>query len=84
MDAPVPVFPSSTHLDAWQSVNCARCGKGEGHASGCVLAMEALKSMYNDGMLPRAVAEMIGYMETGGPIKRRASPYWRCREFEPR
>ncbi len=84
MDEPVSVFPSSTHLDAWQSVNCARCSRGEDSAFGCDLAMAAVKSMYDDGWLPRAVAEMIGYLGSGALPRRRASPYWRCREFEPR
>ncbi len=48
------------------------------------LAMSALKSMYDDGRLHRDVAEKIGYLDSGDPVRLRASPYWRCREFEPR
>ena len=84
MAEPVSVFPSSKHLDAWQSVNCVKCGKGDDFAFRCDLAMSALKSMYDDGRLPRDIAEKIGYLDSGDPIRLRASPYWRCREFEPR
>jgi len=84
VEDPVSVFPSSKQLDAWQSVNCAKCGKSDDFAFRCDLAMSALKSMYDDGRLPRDVAEKIGYVDSGDPIRRRASPYWRCREFEPR
>ena len=84
MEESVAVFPSSKYLDAWQSVNCAKCGKADDFALRCDLAMSTLKSMYDDGRLPRGVAERIGYLGSGDPIRQRASPYWRCREFEPR
>ena len=84
MDESVSVFPSTRHLDAWKSVNCAKCGKGGDLAFRCDLAMSALKSMADDGRLPRNVAEKIGFLDSGGPVRQRASPFWRCREFEPR
>jgi len=80
----VSVFPSSSYLNTWQSFNCARCGKGDDIAFRCDLAMSALKSMYDEGRLPRDVAEKIGYLESGAPTRQRTSARWRCREFEPR
>ncbi len=84
MEESVSVFPSSQYLNAWQSFNCARCGKADKVALRCGLAMSALKSMYDDGRLPRSVAEKIGYLEPGTPTRQRASARWRCRDFDPR
>ena len=84
MEESVSVFPSSRYLNTWQSFNCARCGKADDIAFRCDLAMLALKSMYDEGHLPRDVAEKLGYLESGAPIRHRTSAHWRCREFEPR
>ncbi len=84
MDESVSVFPSSRYLNTWQAFNCARCGKGDDVAFRCDLAMLALKSMYDEGRLPRDVAEKIGYLESGAPARQRVSAHWRCREFEPK
>lgn len=84
MEESVSVFPSTRHLVAWQSVNCAKCGKGGDLAFRCDLAMSAVKSIAAEGRLPRGAAERIGYLNSGEAVRGRASPYWRCRDYEPR
>ncbi len=84
MEEFVSVFPSSSYLNTWRSFNCVRCGKGDDISCRCDLAMSALKSMYDQGRLPWDVAEKIGYVDAGAPVRPRASAHWRCRQFEPR
>lgn len=82
MGEQVRVFTSSKHYHNWIVANCARCKREKNFHFECPLTIAALKSLYFEGLLPRSVAERIGFFDMDDTLKSQGSAVWRCREFE--
>ncbi len=82
MEELVRVFRGTEHYHNWVLVNCARCKREEHYSFECPMTIAVLKSLYFDGLLPRSVAERIGFFDMDETLKSKACALWRCREFE--